>query len=124
MLEYLGLFLYMLAKRHRLTTDRDIRRLFRKGKRSFGDGINLIVLANGLPDTRFGFVVSNKVDKRAVIRNQIKRRLREIIRLRINSVKPGYDAALVVDKRVLAMGMEDMTAIVVRLLDKAKISQK
>lgn len=114
----------MLAKRHRLTTDRDFRRLFRKGKRSIGEGINLIALPNGLPDSRFGFVVSNKVEKRAVIRNQVRRRLRDIIRLRINSVQPGYDVALVVDKRVLALDVEVMTAMVIRLLDKARISVK
>jgi ribonuclease P protein component len=33
--------------------------------------------------TRFGFIVSKKIHKRAVRRNRIKRRLREIIRTRL-----------------------------------------
>ena len=39
-------------------------------------------------DTKFGFVVSKKVHKRAVKRNYIKRRAREVIRL---ILKDGYE---------------------------------
>lgn len=38
--------------------------------------------------TRFGFVVSKKVDKRAVRRNRLRRRLREIVRTRILVEQP------------------------------------
>ncbi len=40
---------------------------------------------NGLPPrpTRFGLIVSKKIDKRAVRRNRIKRQLREVIRTQV-----------------------------------------
>ena len=46
---------------------------------------------NDLPQTRYGFIVSKRVGK-AVARNRVKRRLREIVR-QLN-LKPGTDTIL------------------------------
>ena len=56
-------------------------------------GFNVISLVEkGIKDegeeTRFGFVVSKKIHKRAVKRNYIKRRAREVIR---RVLKSGYE---------------------------------
>jgi ribonuclease P protein component len=50
------------------------------------------VLPNGLERSFFGFVVSKRIGK-AVVRNQVKRRLREAVRLTL--VKPGWDAVFI-----------------------------
>lgn len=111
----------MLAKKQRITSDRDFHRVFKGGKRFFGDGINMIRLENGQAHSRFGFVVGAKVDKRAVARNQLKRRMREAIRLRLNQIKPGFDVVLVADKRAKDLDFEGVTALIVRLLDKSRL---
>jgi ribonuclease P protein component len=49
-------------------------------------------LPNGLGSTRYGFAVGRRVGK-AVVRNRIKRRLREI--LRKTSLSPGWDVVLI-----------------------------
>lgn len=49
------------------------------------------VRENALPYSRFGVVVGLKVHKKAVKRNLVKRRLREILRLNLPKIKPGYD---------------------------------
>ncbi|MEB3288172.1 MAG: ribonuclease P protein component [Vampirovibrionales bacterium] len=59
---------------------------------------------DSLPLPRFGFIVSKKVDKRAVIRNRLKRRYREIIR---NQVLPGLS------RTRLSLGLRQYRAIVV-----------
>ena len=50
------------------------------------------VLPNGLDHNRFGFMVSKRLGN-AVVRNKIKRRLREIVRQ--NSLKEGWDAVFI-----------------------------
>lgn len=51
---------------------------------------------NNLGCFRVGFTVSKKVNKRAVVRNRIKRRLREIARAVIlTKAAPGYDFVLI-----------------------------
>lgn len=50
---------------------------------------------NNLLQSRFGFVVSTKVSKKAVERNRIKRRLRDIIRKNIDNIKAGFDIVVI-----------------------------
>lgn len=52
------------------------------------------VLPNGLPISRFGFSVSKRVG-RAVIRNLVRRRVREAVRLRLSDIAPGYDVVFI-----------------------------
>lgn len=46
------------------------------------------------PATRFGFTVSKKVGD-AVVRNRLRRRLREICRLHLAAFAPGWDVVFV-----------------------------
>jgi len=87
----------MLKKLHRITKKRDFDQFFgsqfKKAKGYSAKSNSLIVksLKNDLEISRFAFVISTKVDKRATKRNLIKRRLREIVRLRLKKMKTGYD---------------------------------
>ena len=53
----------------------------------------LQTVLNSLPYSRFGLVVSRRVDLRAVGRNRVRRRLREIVRQ--SPVRAGWDVVLV-----------------------------
>ena len=52
-------------------------------------------MKNNLGQNRIGFVVSQKVSKKAVIRNKVRRRLSEAIRIKINDIKIGTDLVLI-----------------------------
>lgn len=51
----------------------------------------LRVAPNTFLYSRFGFVVSKKVDKRAVVRNSVKRKIRSCIEELQQEIKPGID---------------------------------
>lgn len=51
----------------------------------------LRVAPNGILYSRFGFVVSKKIDKRAVVRNEVKRKVRSCIEAMQKDIKPGLD---------------------------------
>ncbi len=59
---------------------------------------------NNLTNSRFGFVISAKVSKKAVDRNKIRRRASEIIRLNIDNIRSGFDIIFVIKKE--ACGVE------------------
>lgn len=81
----------MLPKKFRLTKTKEIENLFKKGKSSFDKILGVKTLATENKISRFVIVVSTKVSKKAVMRNKIKRRLHEIIRLNLLKIKPGFD---------------------------------
>ena len=85
----------MLPATHRLRSDEDFKRLMQRGRRYFSRALVARVLATKEPVTRVGFVVSAKVAKKAVLRNSIKRRLREIVRKELPRIRAGYDVALI-----------------------------
>ncbi len=81
----------MLAEKNRLKKEKDFQD-FKKIKESFkGDFLILKKKKNNFPLKRFGFVVSKKVSPKAVVRNKIKRILREAVREKIEAIKEGYD---------------------------------
>ena len=74
------------------------RYIYANGVTSADRLLVLHYLGNGLEESRFGICVSGKVGK-AVVRNKIKRRLKEILRANIAAVPGGYDIIFVVRVR-------------------------
>lgn len=111
----------MLPKKNRLKKKKDFEQIFKQGRGFKVDSLYLKIKENNLDSSRFGFIVSKKVSKKAVLRNKIKRKLREIIRLRLKKkdVKIGVDAAIVV---MPGFDLRDFAEVnVSKLLEKAKI---
>ncbi|TAK05181.1 ribonuclease P protein component [Patescibacteria group bacterium] len=81
----------MLSADFRLRKKTDIDRVWKKG-RSFATPLfSLKIAKNDLPVSRFAVVIGTKVNKRAVVRNLAKRRLREAIRLLGPRIVAGQD---------------------------------
>lgn len=60
----------------------------------------LKIAKNGKPFSRFGFVVSKKVSKKAVERNRIKRELRSFIHERLPKTVSGFDFLFISKKPI------------------------
>ena len=85
----------MFKKNLRIRRQKDFDFLYQKGKRARSKFFNIIFVPNGAGFNRFAFIVSTRVDKKAVIRNKLKRRMREIIRKNYNKIKPGFDFIII-----------------------------
>ena len=70
------------------------RRVYRKGKSSVQPGLVVYCQKNRQGKTRLGVTVSTKLGK-AVVRNHVRRQLREMYRLHLPEMKKGYDVILV-----------------------------
>lgn len=91
----------MLPRPYRLHLDKDIKTLFAKGKGVFDVCCGFKFRKNGLDVSRFAVVVGTKVSKSAVVRNRVRRQIREIIRLKLPAIKPGFDVMMLVRKEAL-----------------------
>lgn len=111
----------MLPVKHRLRLDRDIKTLFAKGKGVFDLYCGLKYRKNGLGVSRFAVVVGTKVSKSAVARNRLRRQIREIIRLRLAEIKPGFDVMVLVRKEALGRTSAELEQHLFAALRKAGI---
>jgi len=84
-------------KIYSLRKEKDIENAH-KGKSFFTKEFILKIQLNDLNKVRFLIIVSNKVSKSAVIRNKIRRIVREEIRKNLMNIKKGVDIILIISK--------------------------
>ncbi len=110
----------MLPAKHRLTKQKDFERLFADGRGYYTKFLGIKKTANNLEISRFGVIVSNKISKKAVVRNKLKRQIRAIIRKHLNNILSGYDWAVVCLPPVLNLSFEELEKEVLFVLKKLK----
>ncbi|MBU3934569.1 ribonuclease P protein component [Patescibacteria group bacterium] len=111
----------MLSGENRIVKKKDFENIFRRGV-SFKEGfLSLKINRNSSQKSRFAFVVSRKVSKKATTRNKIRRQLRELIKLRADKIKKGIDCIFIVLPGIGKKNFEEIKGVVDSLLKKAKL---
>ena len=101
------------------------RRMYSKGRSAVTPMVVVYCRKNGRDHNRLGVTVSTKLGT-AVVRNRARRRLREVYRLALPGLRPGYDVVLVARSRCLSAPWGKLTAAFARacrelgLLEEAK----
>ena len=109
----------MLPKINCLKKNKEFERVFKKGQSFKEDFLILKAVPNNLKDSRFGFIVSSKVSKKAVIRNKIKRWLRAAILLklkRFDNIKESADIVMIVKPEINIKGFQEVQKTIDSLL--------
>ena len=107
-----------MQRRHRLTTSKQFSQIHREGLSIANRLLVVRVLANGLDHSRFGFLVSKRIGN-AVVRNRVKRRLREVVRL--TPVKPGWDAVFIARRDINQADFQQLKQSAENLLRRTQL---
>ena len=99
------------------------RRAYSRGKTAADSRLALYVRRNGRKTNRLGLTVSTKVGC-AVVRNRVRRRLREIYRLNEDRICPGYDVVIVARVRAAGSSCQQLEKSFLRLADKLSLLKK
>ena len=111
----------MLSKKYRLGTEREISCIMRTGKTGVGPFFILKWIPNNKENSRFVFIVSTKVDKRAVIRNKIQRQFREVVARNLSKLKGNFDIAMIAKSKSINVSFEDINNSFYQILAKNKL---
>jgi len=93
------------------------RRAYHRGKTAADGRLALYVRRNGRKGNRLGFTVSTKLGH-AVVRNRVRRRLREIYRLNEGRLISGADVVVVARARAASSDYRQLEKSFLRLADK------
>ncbi len=107
-----------MRRQHRLRKRTDFDAVYRKGRASATKLVALRLLRNHLPYNRYGFSVGKRLGK-AVVRNRVKRRLREGVRSL--TVQPGWDVVISARRPAAAADYHELREAVAGLLSRARI---
>lgn len=114
----------MLPRENRLVRKHDFEKVKEKGEKFQSHLFELLVYPTDGEKTRFGFVISTKLSKRAVKRNRVKRLLREQVRLSLPKVKKGFDVIFLGKKALLESSYQAVGQEIKRLFLKAGLLEK
>lgn len=116
----------MISKLVRFHGRHSLNRVYRQGKIERSKTITLRHGVNNKNHYRAAVVVSRKVHKSAVVRNRIRRRIYEIIRLydKSHSLPPLDLIFSIYDESIAVQEHDRLLALVAGLLDKATKSQQ
>jgi ribonuclease P protein component len=117
-----------LPKTNRLRNRRDFQAVYQKGIRRSGSHLILRALLAVKPEqesqeflTRFGISISQKVSKKAVVRNRIKRQIKAALRKLMPQIERGWKVVIVVRSNAVECKYEHFLRELEQLLTNAKI---
>ena len=88
----------------------EFRRLYQRGASAVGGGMVVYCRKNRMDHNRLGITASVKLGH-AVVRNRVRRRLREIYRLNSPAMKAGFDIVVVARSRCVGARYAKMNAV-------------
>jgi ribonuclease P protein component len=113
----------MLPQTYRLPLKTELNRLKKNGQIFQGKFFGLLLDSGGKPESfsRFGMIVSNKVAKKAVSRNKIRRFLSESLLTFWPKIKKGKDGIFLAKKTAREANYLQIKEDIKSLLAKAKL---
>jgi len=106
---------------HTLKKEADFKKVAKNGRPFFAFEMAIKILANNLEYNRYGIVINTKVDKRAVIRNKIQRRIKEIIRLKQKDFQKGFDILILTKSEIKNLDYKEIQEKLEKLFKKSGI---
>lgn len=111
----------MLPKQYRLS-DKDFPVVKKEGYKVFGSLFGLLVKKDKEEkEAKFGFVVSKKVDKRATVRNKVKRRLDQALLTFLPKIKSGVKVVFLARRSLIDQEFKKIKTEMTRMFKKGDL---
>lgn len=113
----------MLPKENRLTEKGDFAKVLKGGRIIGGVFLSLAVHRGDGGAPKMGFIVSNKISKKAVERNRLKRLMRQAVKPHIDNIEDGSFLVFLAKKKAANAASEEITRESQALLKRSGVSK-
>lgn len=112
--------MFKLPKRKVLRKNKNFQTVYKVGKSYANKLLVLYVLSNRKTEGRIGFAAGKKMGN-AVVRNRVKRLLREAYRLNQHRISPGLDLVLVGRKPIIGENLKTVAGALLHICGRAGV---
>ncbi|KXZ40760.1 ribonuclease P protein component [Alkalithermobacter thermoalcaliphilus JW-YL-7 = DSM 7308] len=98
----------------------DFAKVYNNGKSFANKALVIYILENNLGKNRVGFSVSKKIGN-SVVRNRVKRLIRESFRLNNDKIRQGYDIVFISREGAKDLDYKSIEKFMINLFKKSKI---
>ena len=110
----------MLKKINRLKKRYQFNYVYKSGEHFSGEHMVLYVVSSKTKNIKVGLAVTKKVGH-AVVRNKIRRRLREIVKNQLQNLKQNYNIIVVAKDNITEASFEKLSNEFLKLIKKANL---
>jgi ribonuclease P protein component len=96
-----------MEKKNRLRKNMEFKKVYKARKNFWNRNLILYIRRNGTKETRIGVSITRKVGN-AVVRNKLKRRIKELNSKYIEDIKTGYDIVIIPKKNAVDLSFKDL----------------
>ncbi|MFH0791795.1 MAG: ribonuclease P protein component [bacterium] len=114
----------MLQKENRLKKNRDFQGVQKNGRYYHGDFLGIKISKSNQKEVRVGIIAVNKAFNNAPERNKARRRVREILRVRVKQFKKGLDIVVILKKGINTKSFKEVAAAIDSLMEQAGVFQE
>ncbi len=104
-----------MDKKYRIRKNVEFKQVYSGGKNYWNRNLTLYVKRNNLDGSRYGITITKKIGS-AVVRNRIRRRIKEIYRLNFYRIKDGYDLVFIPKKNVQEISYKQLESALIHIL--------
>ncbi len=112
---------FMLAKKFRIKFKKDFDNILKSRNKFFSNNFSIKFYPNYQDISKFSIVVSTKISKKATVRNQLRRRIFEILRLKMPNIKSGYSVMIFAKQGAILLDYENLEQEIFYLLNKSRL---
>lgn len=112
-----------MDKMYRLRSNMEFKKVYKNGKNYWNRNLILYVRKNDLGYTRVGYSITKKIGN-SVVRNRIRRQMKEIYRLNFDLIEDNYDLIFIPKKNVVDISYKTLESAMLHIMSLAKILRK
>ncbi len=111
----------MLPAENRLKNRKDFQRVFKYGRGFSIDSVFLKIKEKKTKTSRFGFVISRKATKKAVVRNKMRRHMQVSVQELLPRIKKPADMVFIVRSAIKKSNYKEIKQLIGELLLQARV---